>query len=105
MELGTLVGISSERDYARKVILEGRASKSTSVREIMTAQVVTVAPSEHLSQCMRLMNDGRFRHLPVVEGNRVIGLISVGDLMRAIIAQQEETIGQLNTLITDPYPA
>jgi CBS domain-containing protein len=100
-----LVGVISERDYARKIILEGVSSKETLVREIMSAPVITVAPTDTLPQCVRLMSERRIRHLPVVDRGRVVGMISTGDLMRAYIIQQEQTIGQLNTLISDPYPA
>lgn len=105
MEGSTLLGVISERDYARKIILEGRASKDTAVKEIMSSPVITVGPTEPLADCMRLMHDNRIRHLPILEANKVIGVISIGDLMREIILQQEETIGQLNTLISDPYPS
>jgi CBS domain-containing protein len=105
MQDGHLVGMISERDYARKIILEGRASKTTRVDEIMSTPVIYVTPSTPLPECMRLMTERRIRHLPVMEQDQVIGVISIGDLVRAIILQQGEMIDQLNALITDPYPA
>ena len=104
MQDSQLVGMFSERDYALKIILEGRASKSTRVDEIMTTPVIYVTLSTPLPECMRLMTERRIRHLPVIEQDQVIGVISIGDLVRAIIQQQGETIDQLNALITDPYP-
>jgi CBS domain-containing protein len=104
MQDSQLLGMFSERDYALKIILEGRASKSTRVEEIMTSPVVYVTPATPLPECMRLMTERRIRHLPVLEQDKVIGVISIGDLVRAIIQQQGEAIDQLNALITDPYP-
>ena len=104
MQDSQLVGMFSERDYAHKIILEGRASKSTRVEEIMTTPVIYVTLATPLPECMRLMTERRIRHLPVVDQEKVIGVISIGDLVRAIIQQQGETIDQLNALITDPYP-
>lgn len=104
MQGSKIAGIFSERDYARKIILEGRASKETRVSEIMSSPVITVATTTSLLECMRLMNDRRIRHLPVLDGERLVGIVSSGDLLRTIILQQWETIEQLNTLITDPYP-
>ncbi|KLD69988.1 CBS domain-containing protein [Xanthomonas pisi] len=94
-----LVGIVSERDYARKVVLRDRSSATTSVAEIMSAQVVTVSPSETVDRCMQLMTDGRFRHLPVVENGRVQGVISIGDLVKAVIEMQQRDIDQLQRYI------
>lgn len=99
-----LAGILSERDYTRKVILLGRASRETAVREIMTAQVITVAPTTSLRECLRLVNEHSIRHLPVVDGGRVVGVLSVGDLVRAVLAQQAETIQSLNSFIGSDYP-
>lgn len=94
-----LVGILSERDYARKVILMGRSSSDTPVNQIMTAQVITVAPSASTQHCMQIMTDRRVRHLPVVEGSRVVGMLSIGDLVRAVLAEQAQTIEQLENYI------
>jgi CBS domain-containing protein len=94
-----LVGIVSERDYARKVILMGRSSADTPVRAIMTAQVHTVDPGMSAQQCMQIMTDKRVRHLPVVEGGRVVGMLSIGDLVRAVLAEQAQTIEQLENYI------
>ena len=95
-----MVGIMSERDYARKVVLLSKASKETRVSEIMTPDPVYVGPSETVSECMKLMTDNRFRHLPVMTGDKVVGLISIGDVVRAIIEEQAFLIDQLETYIT-----
>ena len=94
-----LVGIISERDYARKVILKGRSSNDTLVSQIMSAPVLTVAPGQSINDCMRLMTEHRVRHLPVVEGDRVIGVLSIGDLVRAVLEEQKQTIEQLEQYI------
>ncbi|CAE1137835.1 CBS domain-containing protein [Xanthomonas euroxanthea] len=94
-----LVGIVSERDYARKVVLRDRASSTTSVAEIMSTQVVTVLPSDTVERCMQLMTDGRFRHLPVLDNGRVQGVISIGDLVKAVIERQQHDIDQLQRYI------
>jgi CBS domain-containing protein len=102
---GQLVGIFSERDYARKIILQGRSSKNTKVREIMTGSPVTVTPDHTVDECMRIITHHRVRHLPVMDGDRLIGVISIGDLVNAIIAAQAQTIDHLRTYITGGYPA
>jgi CBS domain-containing protein len=94
-----LAGILTERDYARKVALVGRASKDSPVRAIMTGNVVCVPPSHTVEECMELMTERRVRHLPVVENGRVVGLISIGDLVKATIDEQEFTINQLKSYI------
>lgn len=102
---GSLVGVISERDYARKVILQGRASRDTRVDEIMTSPVFYVEAGTPLAECMQLISERRVRHLPVLEAGRAIGVISIGDLVHMIVLQQAETIETLNTLISGPYPA
>ncbi len=92
MEGDRLTGIMTERDYARKVILHGLSSKDTKVREIMTENVVTVHPMQTVNECMTLMVERKFSHIPVVEGQEVIGLVSIGDVLRNIIYRQKETI-------------
>jgi CBS domain-containing protein len=99
MNAEQLLGIVSERDYARKVILKGRSSAETPVSQIMTTTVVTVSPDETVHRCMELMTEKRIRHLPVVEKNKVIGMISIGDLVKAVIEEQQQTIVQLERYI------
>ena len=94
-----LVGIISERDYARKVILAGRSSKSTRVRDIMSSPVVTADPSHKVEQCLSMMTDKRIRHLPIMDGSKVVGMVSIGDLVKAIIAEQKFLIAQLEQYI------
>ena len=94
-----LAGILSERDYARKVVLLGRSSAETPVRQIMTSSVVTVSPDNSVQDCMRLMTEHHIRHLPVIEGGRIVGMISIGDLVKAVIEDQQQTIEQLESYI------
>jgi CBS domain-containing protein len=103
-ESGRLAGIFSERDYARKLVLKGRFSKNTKVREVMTEEVITITPHSNIEECMELMTNKRIRHLPVVDGARVIGIISIGDIVKAIISDQKSTIGLLNEYITGGRP-
>ena len=95
-----LVGIFSERDYARKVILKGKSSRDTAVGEIMTENVVCIRPVQSMSDCMALMTDKRIRHLPILDDNQIIGVISIGDVVKEIISEQEFVIGQLENYIT-----
>lgn len=103
-EKDKLVGIISERDYTRKVILKGKASKQTAVSEILSGQVITISPSATIEDGLRLMTDHRVRHLPVVENERLCGIVSIGDLVNWIISAQTTTIHQLQTYISG-YPA
>jgi CBS domain-containing protein len=99
MEGSRLVGIVSERDYARKVVLQGRSSATTPVRDIMSAPVVTATPDDTVDHAMRLMTDRRIRHLPVLQGDKVVGMVSIGDLVRSIIDAQRSTIEALQSYI------
>ncbi len=102
-EDGRLCGLISERDYARKVILQGRSSKDTEVTDIMTEGVVTVTPSHTVDECMQIMTELRIRHLPVQEGNTVVGVISMGDLVKYVITAQREEIETLQAYIAGSY--
>lgn len=99
VENDRLVGVVSERDYTRKVALQGKSSKEMKVADIMTSNVMTVTPTSQTRECMTMMSQKRIRHLPVVEGSRIIGMISIRDLMDDIIADHEQTIDQLRTYI------
>ena len=99
VENGRLSGIISERDYARKVILHGKSSHEMEVHEIMTSKVVTVQPAQTVEDCMALMTNRRIRHLPVTDGEKLIGVLSIGDLVKEVIAEQEQTIRQLESYI------
>jgi len=100
LESDKIVGMFSERDYARKVILKGKASKNTLIQEIMSRKVYHVSPEQSIEECMALMTDKRVRHLPVLEGGEMVGLISIGDVVKAIISEQEFLMGQLENYIT-----
>ena len=99
MSGGVLVGIFTERDYTRKIALQGKTSKQTQVREIMPTDVITVSPDDSVEDCMKLMTENRVRHLPVVEGDKVVGIISIGDLVNWIISTQNAAIEQMEQYI------
>ena len=99
MDQGKLVGVFSERDYTRKIALAGKSSRDTQVKDIMTPDVLTVSPQTRTRECMALMSQRKIRHLPVVEGDKVLGMISIRDIMNDIIADHEQTIGHLTSYI------
>ncbi|MGO1071806.1 CBS domain-containing protein [Lysobacter sp. CA199] len=99
MEGGRLAGILSERDYARKIVLQGRSSADTPVRDIMTAQVVSVGLGDSADRCMQIVTDKRIRHLPVLEGGQVVGVVSIGDLVKAVIEDQQQELDHLQRYI------
>lgn len=94
-----LVGVISERDYARKIILEGRSSENTKISEIMSSEVITTGPDNRIEECMAIMTERRIRHLPVIDGDEVLGIISLGDLVKYIIAEQQFVIEQMERYI------
>jgi CBS domain-containing protein len=100
MEGDQLIGIFSERDYARKVVLKGESSHNIAIRNIMTSGVISVTPDQSMEDCMALMTGKHFRHLPVMENGKLVGLISIGDVVKAVISQHEDTIKQLENYIT-----
>jgi CBS domain-containing protein len=95
-----LVGIISERDYTRKVVIKGKSSRTTVVKEILSSHVIHVTPAHTVQECLRLMTDHHFRHLPVLDGDKIAGIVSIGDLVNWIISAQQSTISQLQTYIT-----
>ena len=99
MQAGRLAGILSERDYARKIVLQGRSSKDTPVRDIMTAQVISVGLGDSADRCMQLVTEKRIRHLPVLDGDNVLGVVSIGDLVKAVIEDQQLELDQLQRYI------
>jgi CBS domain-containing protein len=100
IEDNVLKGVLSERDYARKIVLKGKSSRDTFVHEIMEKDLITVRPSDNIDYCMEVMSNNRIRHLPVLENNQVVGIISIGDVVKSIIEIQKETIEHLNSYIS-----
>jgi len=104
MTAGQLMGMFSERDYTRKVVLKGKASKTTAVREIVSTPVISVPPTESVEECMRLMTEHRVRHLPVLDGDQLVGIVSIGDLVNWIISAQHLALSQMEDYISGKYP-
>jgi CBS domain-containing protein len=100
MDADKLVGVVTERDYARKVVLQGRSSKGTKIKDIMTSRVAYARPDQSVEECMAVMTEQRIRHLPVMDGEEVLGIISIGDLVKAIIEEQQHVIAQLEQYIS-----
>lgn len=99
LEFGKLVGIFTERDYARKIVLQGKSSQNTLVRDVMSTKLITVQPSDTLDCCMQLVTERRIRHLPVMDQGSLVGMLSIGDLLKAALAEQASTIAQLEAYI------
>ena len=104
VDQGGLIGVVSERDYARKIILQGKSSKQTLVKEIMTSPAIAVTPDQTVEECMRIMTEKHLRHLPVVEREQILGVVSIGDLVKSMISAQQQTISQLHDYIANKYP-
>ena len=100
MEDGELYGIFTERDYARKIILQGKSSKETKVNEVMTSNIITVSPNDNIEYCMKVMTDSHIRHLPVISNGKVFGMVSIGDVVKNIIESQKTTIELLESYIS-----